>query len=1497
MNELNVEKIKLLCEKLHILPTNGHDEWSLLNINGKYSTNTNSPFENKDFLIEILVSCHLSIESKKESIMKLGLYPTELTLYNDSELPNEFYNNNNNSFSNGNTLVLSLPKLNLQFLTVYDYLLRNFLLYRLESAHSIRQDIAKCVWKLRPRLKRNHKMNIKETIFTGYSRMGVSMNEFSLMNVKRPKLGETVPSSVTAEIEIDLKPFTGNILKEWNELREHDVLFLVKIHATQDIELLDNINDKFDDIMLNKGKNLDGITGVGKGKHHKTWDNLTQNDLGVEFIRGCCIKYIKDSRKDDAPIIGSRDWETNEIYTASGTKRFIMVELDSAQYANDMANMSLSNNNNNNSNGNDLLNVYSSSADNGFNLLIRRKSKENNFKAVLQTIRELLSTNAESAYLNEHERMNMTSIGMKSDIIGDNWCLPDWLHNVFLGYEDPTAATYYKLGALSVENEKNDEIVSVATSMIPDISEQMVINESYFEEMIEQETNTSNTNDLTTSKKYKNLIQKGYYCLDFKDTFISAKHILNSFPSFEVKILNEKDNNKDPPYRIWFPKSFLTQMSDDIEFRDEYIQDLLKYSLLMGVEDSDSETTDEDTIISRKKKHILYIESYHDVNSLSVLNNDSYSVSEDISSLDAKILGNHILSLHLSGDYATYVNSLHIKQNTIEFTPIQIEAIKSGLHYGLSLIVGPPGTGKTDVAVQIINNLYNNFENERILMITHSNHALNDLFEKIMLRDIDEKYLLRLGYGASDIDTKKFDTSNKLNLKHDFSKFGRINYMLNLRIEYLSDAQLLAQTINHSEDRCATCETAILFFNYQILQLWEDFEEFLYNFEMKYSHIIGNIDKYYNEKIIIKKDKQDKNDKNDKNEEEQGLSCSEYLAQQFPFTKFIQRSIESKYDSIFGEWDENKIDLNISSKFSGTSDEINIFETNKGGYAKDKQYCYKYWYYIESIFNELKSCHVFELLRTFKDRCQYLLTKQSKIIAMTCTHAAMNRNEFIRLSLNYDTIIIEEAAQILDIETFIPIVLQSQSSSNNINKNRLKRVILIGDHYQLPPIIKNFNLIKFCRFDQSLFTRLIRIGVPYYLLNMQGRARPSIAKLYSWRYESLGNLDKTKNNIMYSLANTGFSHEYQLINVENYLGIGEHQPNPYFYQNLGEAEYIVQVYMFMRLLGYPNHSITVLTTYNGQKHLIREIMNRKCLNDPMFGMCNEITTVDKYQGSQNQYILLSLVRTNNVGYIRDIKRLVVTMSRSQLGLYIFARFKLFSNCFELGNVFKLLLDKESSLKLKLVTNETYPTQRRVSIINQDSKHFYVDNVQHMAFIVEKMANAVRVHLSKQYNIKLKRYMKLAESALNEKKLFEENERKEKLRIENELKEKELEREKQLLGNKPMLPNITNTIDDINDVNDLNETEISEESGYENENESESDNESSNESSNESGKNIMLEMEKDLSKQAASAVEQISEEQANTIALIDETDEIDSSNESVDQESSSSEVESSSSGED
>lgn len=53
----------------------------------------------------------------------------------------------------------------------------------------------------------------------------------------------------------------------------------------------------------------------------------------------------------------------------------------------------------------------------------------------------------------------------------------------------------------------------------------------------------------------------------------------------------------------------------------------------------------------------------------------------------------------------------------------QVEAIKAGTQPGLTMVVGPPGTGKTDTAVQIMHVLYHNCPDQRTLLIAHSNQV------------------------------------------------------------------------------------------------------------------------------------------------------------------------------------------------------------------------------------------------------------------------------------------------------------------------------------------------------------------------------------------------------------------------------------------------------------------------------------------------------------------------------------------------------------------------------------------------------------------------------------------------------------------------------------------------------------------------------------------------------------------------------------------------------
>ncbi|PIC30442.1 hypothetical protein B9Z55_021682 [Caenorhabditis nigoni] len=369
------------------------------------------------------------------------------------------------------------------------------------------------------------------------------------------------------------------------------------------------------------------------------------------------------------------------------------------------------------------------------------------------------------------------------------------------------------------------------------------------------------------------------------------------------------------------------------------------------------------------------------------------------------------------------------------------------------------------------------------------------------------------------------------------------------------------------------------------------------------------------------------------------------------------------------------------------------------------------------------------------------MIKEAKIIAMTCTHAALRRNELVKLGFKYDNIVMEEAAQILEVETFIPLLLQNPEDGHN----RLKRSIMIGDHHQLPPVVQNQAFQKYSNMEQSLFARLVRLSVPNVELDRQGRARAQIAELYQWRYKGLGNLPHVDELPQFQNANAGFAFPFQLIDVPDFNEQGESQPSPHFYQNLGEAEYAVALYTYMRILGYPSEKISILTTYNGQAQLIRDVCQRRCEANPLIGMPAKVSTVDKYQGQQNDYIILSLVRTRNIGHIRDVRRLVVALSRARLGLYVLGRSKVFMDCLELTPAMRIFA--KLPRKLVILPFEAHPTQRKWNERSQDGDPMEIEDTIHMTHFVREFYMSNLPAMTEAYEAAMAEYLE-AQRILN-----------------------------------------------------------------------------------------------------------------------------------------------------
>lgn len=99
-------------------------------------------------------------------------------------------------------------------------------------------------------------------------------------------------------------------------------------------------------------------------------------------------------------------------------------------------------------------------------------------------------------------------------------------------------------------------------------------------------------------------------------------------------------------------------------------------------------------------------------------------------------------------------------------------------------------------------------------------------------------------------------------------------------------------------------------------------------------------------------------------------------------------------------------------------------------------------------------------------------------------------------------------------------------------------------------------------------------------------------------------------------------------------------------------------------------------------------------------------------------VILSLTRTNRVGYLRDVRRLTVALSRARLGLYILGRREVFESCYELKEAFDRLLKRPDSLML--VTGELFPTSRN---LEDEVEAIEMTGVEHLGQYVYEMTQA------------------------------------------------------------------------------------------------------------------------------------------------------------------------------
>lgn len=322
-----------------------------------------------------------------------------------------------------------------------------------------------------------------------------------------------------------------------------------------------------------------------------------------------------------------------------------------------------------------------------------------------------------------------------------------------------------------------------------------------------------------------------------------------------------------------------------------------------------------------------------------------------------------------------------------------------------------------------------------------------------------------------------------------------------------------------------------------------------------------------------------------------------------------------------------------------------------------------------------------------------ILLKSHQIVGATCVGLAQKS---IGLDLlEFDLVIIDEAGRATPPELLIPIL-------------KGNKVILIGDHHQLPPSISK-SLV-----DDSDGNILSKLGIEKEFLEVslfeyifdkspdtnkaklidQFRMPENIGSLISTMFynselkNGLFNGEVKKVNEHFF-----FNQEIQWVNVK-----GKQEKDGTSSFNLSEVDKIMDLLMEIDQLSQEKDrkiDIAIITPYSAQKKRLRQkkdllFKNRifKYLNDDNI----RIDTVDSFQGSEAEIVIYSTVRTyGNINFLIDKRRLNVAISRTKENLIFVGNKKFMSQDISSEsdintNYFKLIASALDNYKYKEFSN-------------------------------------------------------------------------------------------------------------------------------------------------------------------------------------------------------------------
>ena len=293
------------------------------------------------------------------------------------------------------------------------------------------------------------------------------------------------------------------------------------------------------------------------------------------------------------------------------------------------------------------------------------------------------------------------------------------------------------------------------------------------------------------------------------------------------------------------------------------------------------------------------------------------------------------------------------------------------------------------------------------------------------------------------------------------------------------------------------------------------------------------------------------------------------------------------------------------------------------------------------------SDNLHQKINALKDRATELeirinttLFNEARVVACTLTGSAHR----VMMGMKFGTLFIDEAAQALEPACWIAI-------------QRADRVILAGDHCQLPPTVKCIEAARGGLAHTLMQTIVKRKPEAVSLLKVQYRMNEEIMRFASdWFYG--GNLQAAPEVKYRGILD--YDTPMMWINTEGIDSQEEFVCETFGRINKTEALLTIeQLQTYITRIG--KHRILderidfgIISPYKAQVQYLRQLLRRNPFFKPFLHLIS-INTVDGFQGQERDVIVISLVRANNegqIGFLNDLRRMNVAITRARMKLII-----------------------------------------------------------------------------------------------------------------------------------------------------------------------------------------------------------------------------------------------------